>query len=128
MTRYVVLAGCVLIAAMVMFPPYQGVYRRSRTTTTRFMGYYSFFSPPDSKAVWEEIWDKSWDRDFKAWVSEDGRPGRTWEDHHEYYTSHIDTDRLHAQLVAIVLITCGVAFAFRQREHKRTGPDTKPPA
>jgi len=116
MSRYVILTGCVIVAAMVLFPPYEGVYLGTTGDHIAFMGYYSFFAPPDPKAVYERIQGQSL-TEWSKWETTGFSVYRS----QARYTCRLDSTRLTAQLAAIVLITCGLAFALRPKGRKDTG-------
>jgi hypothetical protein len=106
--RFIILIGCVLIAGMALFPPYRGVnvtgYIPGGTpgvVLTRFIGYRFIYAPPIPEIVYEKLHGKSpaYDKYFDK----------------DEYTSQLDIERLTVQIVAVVLITCGLAVAFQRR-------------
>ncbi len=108
--RFTILIGCLIIAAMSLFPPYQGVTLRSRTlskivpedTLTRFVGYHFICIPPSPGIVYEKLYGR---------LSEQSK---TFSKNN--YTSHLDLERLAVQMVAVILITCGLAVVFQRRK------------
>ena len=100
--RYVIFIGCIIVAVMTLFPPYQGVEIRKGDNLTAFAGYRCIFVPPSAYVICKGLYGK--DR-AERWVGHNA--GDTFV---EEFTSHIDAQRLAAQMVAVVLITCGLAF------------------
>jgi hypothetical protein len=117
--RNVILIGCVLIAGMTLFPPYRGVDLHTggpsndfyiskghteypqRDALTRFVGHRFIYTPPSPEAVYEKLYGVS-PKKNKYFKSRE-------------YTSHLDIERLSAQIVAVVLVTFGLAVAFKPK-------------
>ena len=105
--RCVILIGCIIVAGMTLFPPYRGVECRWHSeqgdTLTRFIGYHFIYAPPSPEIVYEKLV---------------GKPPRDNKERFERfeYTSHLDIERLATQIIAVVLITCGLAVVFQRRK------------
>ena len=99
---------------MTLFPPYQGVnlperlslkvrqVRSEKDLITRFIGYHFICIRPSQETVYEKMHGIS--------------PADDKYFNKNKYTSHLDIERLAVQIVAVVLITCGLAFAFQRRK------------
>ena len=105
--QIIILAGCGLIAAMALFPPYLGVELRSGDNLRRFIGYNCILSPPVPKTVYQKLKGKPFDR----WTSTDR------------YTSQIDEQRMEIQIGVVVLVVIGLAFAFKETEKPQQPPE-----
>ncbi len=106
--RIVLILGCVLIAIIVMFPPYFGTYVRDGDNLTRFIGYYPIIKPPAPSVVATKM-----ELESGAYA-----PQRR-------YHSQIDVDRLYAQIVGVVLLVVGLVLALRPKPSMKTASDVR---
>jgi hypothetical protein len=109
--QIIVLAGCLLVAVMALFPPYLGVALREGENLTRFIGYYCILSPPEPRAVYEKLYGKPF---------ESGPYSRPVESR---YTSQIDMQRLAVQVIAILVVTTGLGFALKEPSKPQQAPE-----
>ena len=108
--RCVILIGCIIVAGMTLFPPYRGIQIKSGDNLTAFAGYHCIFAPPSTYVVCRRLY-----ADDTKWYYNNYGP-RSYRDNPQAFISYIDAQRLTAQLVAVVLITFGLAVVFQRRK------------
>jgi len=108
--QIIVLAGCLLVAGMALFPPYLGVALREGDNLTRFIGYYCILSPPGPRAVYEKLYGKPFVAGY-------------YGPYESRYTSQIDMQRLAVQVIAILVVTTGLGFALKEPSKSQQAPE-----
>jgi len=91
--KLIILSGILIIVLMVLYPPYTIKYKIAGEEIERYIGYGSFFSPPNSQELYEVILPKPGIRKDREWY---------------YYKIHIDSYRLGLQIFLVVVIVSGI--------------------
>ena len=94
--QWVILIGCFIVVGMTVFPPHRGVVLQSSGLLPNGISVV----PGDGQTRFIGY--------HFIWAPPDRRKS--------IYRTQLDIERLAAQIVAVVLITCGLAVVFQRRK------------
>ena len=107
--QVVILLGCLIAAGMCLYPPMIGVQYGHRDEPERFIGYRRLDKERDEELPVrpQEVGEDIGMYNLRAALSTRYTPTSVLR-------SHLDTQRLAVQLVGVLILTFGLAFALRR--------------